>query len=261
MNMKNLILAICMVLTFGVSAQQKYSSNEYYGREYRDNGDTLKYRILYPPGYDAGIKFPLFIFLHGEDEKGYDNVLQLKYLAKIYKEQTVRDYYPAVVIVPQCPEHDSWAKYNVLDDGEIEIPDSPEETVSSRILAKLIENYMKKPYVDKTRVYIVGMSEGAFGALDMVQRHPEYFTAAVSVGGAIYPERFAKQKKVAVRFFHGINDKVVPISHARDVYLELKSNGCETDFVEYQETGHDAWTLAFSSSDFMEWIFDKSKKK
>lgn len=50
MNMKNLILAICMVLTFGVSAQQKYSSNEYYGREYRDNGDTLKYRILYPPG-------------------------------------------------------------------------------------------------------------------------------------------------------------------------------------------------------------------
>lgn len=260
MKLKKLILSFLLLLPFGLTAQQ-YKPNEYYGREYRYEGDTLKYRVLFPPGYSDGIKFPLFIFLHGEDEKGSENVMQLKYIGKLYKEQTVRDYYPAVVLVPQCPAHESWANFNVLDDGEIEVPDAPEETTPCKILAKMIENYSNKPYVDKSRIYIVGMSEGAFGALDMVQRYPELFTAAVSIGGTIFPERMAKHKKVPVRFFHGIEDKVVPIDNVRSVYNEIKSNGCVTELVEYQETGHDAWTLALSSSDFMEWIFDKSKKK
>ncbi len=246
--------------TFAQKEQTKYQPDQYYGREYRLDGDTLRYRILYPAGYDAGIEFPLFIFLHGEDERGWDNLLQLKYAGKIYKEQTIRDYYPAVVLIPQCAYEDAWANYNVLDDGEIETPDSPEETHACQMLTKLIELYTKKPYVDSKRVYIVGMSMGAFGALDMVARHQDLFTAAVSIGGAIFPDRLKKVKKFPVRFFHGADDKIVPISVVRDDYYQLKSNGCDADLVEYKDTGHDAWTIALAASDFMEWIFDKKKK-
>ncbi len=252
-------LALCL-LTTGLQAQTKYSSDQYYGREFRDDGDTLRYRILYPPGYDSGLKFPLFIFLHGEDERGVDNVLQLKYGGHLYKEQTVRDYYPAVVILPQCPPDDAWANYHTLDDGEIEIPDMPEETRVCEMLTKLVEHYRKKDFVEKSQVYIVGMSMGAFGALDMVARHSDLFTAAVSMGGAIYPDRYKKLKKFPIRFFHGVDDKVVPITHVRDVYYQLKSNGSNSELMEYPGIGHDSWTTALASSDFMEWIFSKKKK-
>ncbi len=249
-----------LLIVTNVHAQKKYAPDQYYGREYRLDGDTLRYRVLYPSGYDAGLKFPLFIFLHGEDERGRDNVMQLKTGGQLYKEQTIRDYYPAVVLIPQCPEDDAWVNYNVLSDGEIEIPDNPEETKSFRMLTKLIEHYLKLPYVDKTQVYIVGFSMGAFGALEMAVKNPKLLTAAVSMGGAIQPERIKKLKKFPIRLFHGQDDKVVPITYARDVYYQLKSSGCPADMVEYPGTGHDSWTLALTSSDFMEWIFDKKKK-
>lgn len=245
---------------YAQSTQKKYAPDQYYGREYRFDGDTIRYRVLYPAGYDVGLKFPLFIFLHGENERGRDNIMQLKTGGFLYKEQTIRDYYPAIVLLPQCPEDDAWVDYNVLSDGEIEIPDNPEPTKTFRMLTKLIEHYLKLPYVDKTQVYIVGMSMGGFGALEMVATNSKLFTAAVAMGGAIQPERLKKLKKFPVRLFHGQDDKVVPITYVRDVYYQLKSNGCPADLVEYPGTDHDSWTLALSSSDFMEWIFDKKKK-
>lgn len=261
-SVKKIILMIaCMCFLFTVHAAKNYEPDQYYGREYRLNGDTLRYRVLFPAGYNAeGLKFPLFIFLHGEESRGSDNVMQLKPGGYLYKEQTIRDYYPAVVIIPQCPENDAWANYNVLDGGEIEIPTNPEETKTCAILAKLIEHYLKKPFVDRSQVYIVGMSMGAFGALDMVARYPKLFTAAVSMGGAIYPERIAKLRKFPIRLYHGQEDKVVPITYARDVYYQLKSNGSNSEIVEYPGIGHDCWTNALVSSDFMEWIFNKKKK-
>ncbi len=255
-----LFVAVFSLLFVNVFAEKKYSPDQYYGREYRLDGDTLRYRVLYPAGYDAGLKFPLFIFLHGSEAKGNDNVLQLKPGGYLYKEQTIRDYYPAVVIIPQCPSNDAWANYNVLSDGEIEIPSDPEETRSCAILAKMIEHYLKKPFIDKSQVYIVGMDEGAFGALDMVARYSRLFTAAVSMGGAIDPDRYKKLKKFPIRFYHGQEDRVVPITHVRDVYYQLKSNGSSSEIVEYPGVGHDSWTTALSSSDFMEWIFSKKKK-
>lgn len=246
-----------------VKGQNKtqYNPNQFYGREYRLDGDTLKYRVLYPSGYDSGLKFPLFIFLHGENERGWNNILQMKYGGKLYIEQTNRDYYPAVVILPQCPTNDGWAVYNVLNGGEIEIPDNPMETRTEQVVAKLINHYMNLSYVDKNRIYLVGMDDGAMGALDLLARYPDWFTAVVSMSGTVFPDRLQKIKKVAVRMYNGEEDKVVRIESARDVYNQLKANGCEADIVEYRGTGHDTWTTALAGSDFLEWIFDKKKKK
>ena len=260
--LKRLFVVFWVVMFSLPSFCQRNDRNErFFGREYRKGGDVLRYRVWFPPGYDAdGLKFPLFIFLHGEDERGSDNVMQLKYGGKIYKEQTIQDYYPAVVLLPQCPEEDAWAYYNTLDDGEVEIPSNPDESRSSKVLRALIQHYLNKPYVDKSQVYIVGMANGAFGALDMVARYPRLFTAAVSMGGAIDAQRYAKLKKFPIRFFHGTDDRIVPIDKVREVNNQLKSNGCPSELVEYPGTGHDSWTIALSSSDFMEWIFSKKKK-
>lgn len=255
------ILLLLLSWSFASWAQTKYPSDQYCGRRYISKGDTLKYRILYPQGYDAdGLQFPLFIFLHGEESKGSDNVLQLKPGGYLFRVKENRDFYPSVVIFPQCPEGDAWANYHVLDDGTVEIPDNPEETDAMKVLARLIEHYMTKPFVDKSRIYIVGMSEGAFGVLDMVSRYPKMFTAAVAMGGAIDPERVKKLKKFPVRLYHGADDKMVPIDYARNVYYELKASGANAQLNEYPGVGHDCWTTALAASDFLEWIFNQKKK-
>lgn len=239
----------------------EFSSEIFYAREYRYQGDTLRYRILYPKGYGVeGLKFPLFVFLHGEDERGRDNLMQLKYGAQLYMSEEARNYQSAVVIIPQCPENDAWAKYDKLDDGSVVLRENPEQTKSCIIVERLVQHFLKKENeVDATRVYLVGKGMGGFGVLDLVARNPKLYTAAISVSGVIEPSRL-KKKKVPVRLYHGVEDPIVPIQYARDVEAVLKSNSNGSDLVELQDTKHDdAWEMATSAAEFMEWLFEKTK--
>ena len=242
--------------------EEEYASDYFYGREYRYQGDTLRYRVMFPKGYGVeGLKFPLFVFLHGEEERGSDNLMQLKYGAQLYMSEEARNYQSAVVIIPQCPESDAWAKYDKLDDGSIVLRENPEQTKSSVIVEKLIQHFMKKEdKVDVSRVYLVGKDMGAFGVLDLAARNPKMYSAVIAVSGVIEPSRL-KKKKVPVRLYHGVEDRIVPIQYARDLEAVLKSNSNGSDLVEFQDTKHDdAWEMAISASDFMEWLFEKKKK-
>lgn len=258
-----LLLGLLMSLIYNAQAEEnEYSSDYFYAREYRYQGDTLRYRILYPKGYGVeGLKFPLFIYLHGEEERGNDNLMQLKYGASLYMSEEARNYQSAVVIMPQCPKDDFWAKYDKLDDGSIVLRENPEQTKSSIIVEKLIQHFMKKENeIDVSRVYLVGKDMGAFGVLDLAARNPKLYSAVIAVSGVIEPSRM-KKKKVPVRLYHGVEDPIVPIQYARDLEAVLKSNSNGSDLVEFQDTKHDdAWEMAISASDFMEWLFEKKKK-
>ena len=253
-----LLFSLLSVLSY--SQEKKYAPGFFYGREYRLDGDTLHYRVMFPEGYEHNIKFPLFIFLHSESQKGDDNVLQLKYGSELFANKNVRDWSPAVVLFPQCPEDDSWALYDYVYDGTIVVREEPEQTKIASLLEKLIKLYADRPYVDKNRIYIVGMDMGAFGALDLAARNPKLFAAVVAMDGAVEPVRMKKSKKTSYRIYHGVDDKVVPISMARDVFYELKSAGANAEMIELPETGHEAWKTALNSGDFLEWIFNISLK-
>ena len=217
-----LLFSLLSVLSY--SQEKKYAPGFFYGREYRLDGDTLRYRVMFPEGYEHNIKFPLFIFLHSESQKGDDNVLQLKYGSELFANKNVRDWSPAVVLFPQCPEDDSWALYDYVYDGTIVVREEPEQTKIASLLEKLIklyaadekikdimpyahrnhcfkDKYFKlyadRPYVDKNRIYIVGMDMGAFGALDLAARNPKLFAAVVAMDGAVEPVRMKKSKKTS----------------------------------------------------------------
>ncbi len=258
-----ILLSLFACLTIDLCAEEnEYAPEHYYGRQYRYHGDTLCYRVMFPKGYGVeGLKFPLFVFLHGEEERGSDNIMQLKYGSYLYMSEEARNYQPAVVIIPQCPENDSWAVYDKLDDGSIVLRENPEQTKSSVIVEQLIQHFLKKENeIDVSRVYLVGKDMGAFGVLDLAARNPKLYTAVVAVSGVIEPSRM-KKKKVPVRLYHGVDDRVVPIQYARDLAAVLQSNSNGSDLVEYQDTKHDdAWDMAVSASEFMEWLFEKQKK-
>jgi len=257
------LLMLCSTLAFPLSAQKKnYKKASFFAREYRSQGDTLRYRILYPENYDkeGSEKYPLVVFLHGEGENGNDNQAQLKYGSSIFMNAEIRHWFPAIVVFPQCPEGDQWATYETDSMGVISVSEDPRETATADLLMRLVDHYKKNKTVDKDRIYLIGISAGATGALDLAVREPSTFAAVVSVGGAIKSQRVKELEDVPLRLYHGTLDSIVPVSYSRDVFYELKAMGSDqVEIIEYSETGHECWRESMSSSDFLKWIFAKER--
>jgi predicted peptidase len=258
-----LLLSGMWIITISSLYAQQYDYNVFYGREFRSEGDTLPYRIMYPEGYEKGgkTKYPLVIFLHGADERGSDNESQLKHGADLFKYEETKTKYPAIVIFPQCPEQDKWAEYERDSlTGELIMPEDPEQTMSSYMVQRLINYYIKNGNADPKRIYIMGLSMGGMGVLDLIVREPKMFAAAVSICGAIEPTRLKKLKKLPIRLYHGSADEVVPVSYSRDAFYQLKAEGSRVvEIIEYPGVGHDSWNWALGSSDYLEWIFSQKK--
>lgn len=264
-DMRKLRFILTLILSsfsMCLMAQEDIIPEKYYGREYRYQGERLPYRVMYPKGYGVeGIKFPLLVFLHGEEERGDDNLMQLKYGSALYMSEEARNYQSAVVVMPQCPEEDFWAIYDRMADGSIVVRENPDQTTSSKIVEQIVQFYLKKQdKIDASRVYLVGKDMGAFGVLDLAARNPKLYTAVAAVSGYIDPNRM-KKKKIACRIFTGVDDPIVPIESVREAGAAIKANGNGSDLIEYQDTKHDdAWDMATSSIDMMEWLFEKTKK-
>ena len=64
----------------------------YEKKEFVYNGNTLRYRILYPVNYDKNKKYPLLLFLHGAGERGNDNEKQLIHGARRLRAGRVADH-------------------------------------------------------------------------------------------------------------------------------------------------------------------------
>ena len=56
-------------------------------KEFVYNGDTLKYRVLFPNNYDKTQKYPLVVFLHGSGERGNDNEKQLTHGSVLFTDE------------------------------------------------------------------------------------------------------------------------------------------------------------------------------
>jgi len=257
-----LLFVLIMLAILQIFGQQA-DMNLFYKKGFRQGENILPYRVLYPEGYKKGDKkkYPLIIFLHGRGESGLDNESQLKHGASLFLNPETREKYPAIVIFPQCPDEDSWAAYTRdTVTGKFSMPFNPKQTEASQAVQSLIKYYLKNEPVDSKRVYIMGLSMGGMGTLDMVARNPKMFAAAISICGAIEPTRLKKLKKMPIRFYHGSNDLVVPVSFSRDAYYELKAAGSSvTEMIEYPGVGHDSWDYAFGSADFLSWLFSFKK--
>lgn len=128
--------------------------------------------------------------------------------------------------------------------------------LTKELLDNLLENYP----IDTKRIYIVGLSMGGMGTLDMVCRFPDLFAAAIPICGGINTKRFNNfTSETAFRIFHGDADSVVPVQFSREAYLALKTKGIYVEYFEFPGVNHGSWEPAFNRPDFMSWLFQQSK--
>ena len=189
---------------------------------------SVKYLIYLPENYDQKEKWPLVLFLHGSGERGDDLTLVKRYGPPMLVENGKK--FPFILLSPQCKLDKFWDPLSLI------------------ILLDEIESKYK---VDKSRIYVTGLSIGGTGTWELAFTAPDRFAAIAPVcGRTVYLYLNACQlKNLPIWVFHGAKDDVVPISESEKMVKALKECGSNVRFTVYPEGNHNAWTETYNNEE------------
>jgi len=234
--------------------------NEFIPKSHIVNGDTRLYRMLLPENFNAEHKYPVLLFLHGAGERGADNISQLKYGSSLFLEPEIMQQFPAIVIFPQCPRRDFWARIEMggrdRKDRRMNFSPDLEPNPSMRLVLSLVDSLLQAPFTDNDRFYAGGLSMGGMGIYELVYRRPQIFEAVFPICGGGNPEKaelFANHTRFWI--FHGALDNVVPPNYSEVMVKAIKEYGGDVKFTLYPDRDHNSWDAAFAEPELLPWLF------
>ncbi len=127
-------------------------------------------------------------------------------------------------------------------------------------------NTLQREYsgIDASRRYITGISSGAFGVWDAIERWPNYFAAAAPIAGAGDPTKAALLKHLPLWIFHGSKDNVVTVRGSRNMFAAIKRAGGKPLYTEFPGLKHGTWGDVYSLpgvpqpvATFFPWLFSQ----
>lgn len=219
-----------------------------------EDGRTMNY-CRRKMNWDLPGEPAVLLFLHGAGERGNDNEKQLFHGAREVTEWCEKNKMKVLLLFPQCPEGKQWV------DTPWNAPSHtiPAESESMKLAMTLLDEEIRIHKIDKSRVYISGISMGGFGTWDAISRYPEKFTAAFPVCGGADTAMADRVKNIPIRTYHGDSDTVVLTRRTRDMVEAVRKAGGNITYVEVPDCGHNSWTPAFQEDDNWKWLFSQKK--
>ena len=240
----------------------KVRTGVYLKKTFRTKSGKLKYRILYPNGFDNTKKYPLLLFLHGAGERGNNNKSQLAHGGELIKNGM--NIHQSIAIFPQCPDANYWIELldfrirpNGIRDFEPDYRNPPSKALG-KVIA-LLKKYTENSFLDKSRIYVAGLSMGGMGTFDLCWRMPEMFAAAIAVCGTGPPLKARKFASMPIRIYHGDSDEIVYVEESIDMAEALLAAGGDPEVFIYPDVGHNSWDNAFAEPDFLSWLYEQKK--
>lgn len=223
------------------------------------------FQIMLPEGFDPSKQYPVVLFLHGAGERGDDNNVQLNNGGKLFVEH--RADFPAIVIFPQAPKDDYWAvveadrshlpfTFDYPFTGENEVP----PTKALEGVMALSDWVTDQPFVDTSRLYLVGLSMGGMGSYELLARKPDVFAAAVVICGGANAELVDNiRADLPLWAFHGGADDIVVPEYNLRMVNGLKQQGNPVKFTVFEGVNHNSWDSAFAEPQLFSWLFSHVK--
>ena len=210
-------------------------------------GNKMPYRLYVPVGYDASQKYPLILWLHGANGRGYDNKLQISGANEqgthIWTTSENQAKIPAFVLAPQCPEDRYWTE-----------PELNEVTPQLQSALDILAAVQKEFSVDPDRIYLAGQSMGGMAVWVLLQAQPDRWAAGLALCAF---DNFTNAKaitRIPLWIFQGDSDMTVPVDLVRQMVKDLKKLGGQPRYSEYHKVGHDVWVKAFAEPDLVPWL-------
>ncbi len=176
---------------------------------------------------------PLVIFLHGRSLCGNNLNKLLRYgsIDAIKKGREIDAY----VIAPQNPGT-FWKPENIMT----------------------IVDWVSERYpIDTNRIYVLGMSLGGYGTIDLVATYPNRIAAAMALCGGGSRKDLSGLNEVPLWIIHGTADRAVSVNESRKVKNQMEEAG-ETPLLRYDEwagVNHGALARLFYLEDTYKWLF------
>ncbi len=237
-------------------------TSAYKKKTFEKDGKVMPYRILLPVDFNPKNKYPLVLVLHGSGERGNDNEAQLVHGSELFLNDDLRSRFPSIVVFPQCAAESSWSKINVEGDSpnrEFTFYEDGEPTDDMLLLEGLLKQLKKEYKIDKTRMYLGGLSMGGMGTFELVRRNPKMFAAAFPICGGANPLISKKLKRLDWWVFHGDADNVVPEKYSAEMVKAMELEGISVIYSVYKGVGHNSWDNAFAEPNLIPWLFSKSR--
>jgi predicted peptidase len=216
-----------------------YSQQQIQGSFQSEICTKFEYHYLISKPKNTKDKIPLIIFLHGSGERG-TNLELLKIHGPLKYIQT--NTLDCIILAPQCPEGQLW---------------------NTEQLYQLIQKTCSENSIDTSRIYLTGLSMGAWGAWNLAYSHPELFAAVVPIAGFV--DRIpmmdpCKFKGIPIRLYHGLLDNVVDIYYSISIYKKIKECDSNIEFQIFSDANHDSWSRVYDSDEIYSWMLLQSRK-
>lgn len=189
------------------------------------------------PVAEKSEKQPILIFLHGKSLSG-TNINRVKRYGVIRAMERGRKI-PAIVVAPQLASG-HWNPDKVL---------------------QLLEYIQKNYNTDVSRVYVCGMSLGAYGTLHFAGKHADKITAAVAICGGGNVNDACKLATIPLWIQHGNKDYIVRMSESKKVVNAIKKCKPDADVTLTIIPGgnHSNVERLFHEDALYDWLFKQKK--
>lgn len=191
---------------------------------------------LYSPANEENPK-PLVIFLHGASLCGtnIDKVRRYGTIDAVEKGREIDAY----ILAPQNPGG-AWKPSRIMN---------------------IVEWVKQNNNVDSTRIYVLGMSLGGYGTIDLAATHPKEIAAAMAFCGGGTQADYSGLTEVPLWIVHGTADKAVSVKCSDAVVNEMKKVKDGTKRLHYDRlkgVNHSLLARIFYMVECYEWLFKHS---
>ena len=245
-NYRSFVLDQSRAFTVYKDYSRYLAGKRIYPKAYRDG--TLQqygdgYLLYLPEGYeDSPSKtWPLIVFLHGSGDKG-DNVLLLA-KASPFMYPREKGPLPFIIVAPLLNTSNNLFPTAYLDG----------------VLAEAQSLY----HVDKTRIYVTGLSLGGEASYRWAILHPETFAAIAPLSALLDDDQIAQLDRIVdlpIWAIHGADDTIIPLAVGRKPVDALIQLGGHIQFSILQAHDHDTWTDTYSDPAFYQWLLSHPGK-
>lgn len=181
--------------------------------------------------------FPLMLFLHGSGERGDDPTAVKNHgPAKLCDDPEVAKTWKFITLSPQCKGGVYWSPLQ---------------------LVKLIDQVCESYPVDRSRIYVTGLSMGGYGTWSVASVAGSKIAAIAPICGWYDTEK-ASTITMPVWAFHGDADQAVNIESERAMINAVKETGNpDVIFTVYPGVPHDSWTRTYANPLLYDWLLSK----